>query len=53
MDGVWRFERKGTRLVVTIEPFVGLKAKVRRAAGEEAERIAGFMERELELRWTA
>jgi hypothetical protein len=51
MDGVWRFDQKGKRLVVTIEPFVGLKAKVKRAAGEEAERIAAFMERELELKW--
>jgi hypothetical protein len=51
MDGVWPFERKGKRLVVTIEPFVGLKANVRRVAGEEAERIARFMERELELKW--
>jgi winged helix DNA-binding protein len=51
MDGVWRFDRNGKRVVVTIEPFVSLKAKVKRAAGEEAERIAAFMERELELKW--
>jgi hypothetical protein len=51
MDGVWRFDRKGKRVVVTIEPFVALKAKAKRAAGEEAERIAEFMERELELKW--
>jgi len=51
MDGVWRFDRNGKRVVVTIEPFVALKAKVKHAAGEEAERIAEFMERELELIW--
>ncbi len=51
MDGVWRFDQKGKRVVVTIEPFVALKAKVKRVAGEEAERIAAFMERELELNW--
>ena len=51
MDGVWRFDQKGKRLVVTIEPFVALKTKVKRAAAEEAERVAAFMERELELNW--
>jgi hypothetical protein len=40
-------------MVVKIEPFVGVKPKVKRAAGEEAERIAAFMERELELIWIA
>ena len=42
---------EGKRVAVTIEPFVALKAKVKRAAGEEAERIAAFMERKLELKW--
>jgi Winged helix DNA-binding domain len=53
MDGVWRFNRTGKRVVVTIEPFVPSRVKVKRAAGEEAERIAAFMERELELKWIA
>lgn len=51
MDGIWRFDRKGKRLVIAIEPFVELKAKVKRAAADEAERIAEFMERPLALEW--
>jgi hypothetical protein len=49
LDGVWRFDRKGKRLAVTIEPFTTLPARVRRAAAEEAERLARFMGRDLEL----
>jgi len=51
MEGVWRHEARGRRLVVTIEPFAGPPARVRRAAEAEAERLAAFSGAELELRW--
>jgi hypothetical protein len=51
MDGIWRFDHKGKRLAITVEPFVGLKTKVKRAAAEEAERLAEFMGKPLELTW--
>ncbi|HEY6707735.1 MAG TPA: winged helix DNA-binding domain-containing protein, partial [Actinomycetota bacterium] len=52
MEGVWRQEARGRRLVVTIEPFAGPPpARVRRAAEAEAERLAAFSGAELELRW--
>ena len=43
MQGTWRHERKGSRVEVTIEPFVQLPAWVRKAAGNEAERLAKFL----------
>jgi hypothetical protein len=52
MDGTWRQERKGRRLLVAIEPFAGpLPAWARRAAEAEAERLAAFTGGELELSW--
>ena len=43
MAGVWRHERKGRRLAVTVEPF-GRLAKARRAAVQaEAERLAAYL----------
>jgi hypothetical protein len=52
LEGVWRQEAKGRRLVVTIEPFAGPPpARVGRAAEAEAERLAAFSGAELELRW--
>jgi Winged helix DNA-binding domain len=52
MDGTWRQEAKGRRLLVTIEPFTGPPpAWARRAAEAEAERLAAFTGGELELRW--
>jgi hypothetical protein len=52
MDGTWRQETKGRRLLVTIEPFTGPPpAWARRAAEAEAERLAAFTGGELELRW--
>jgi hypothetical protein len=52
MDGTWRHERKGPRLLVTIEPFAGpLPAWARRAAAAEAERLAAWSGGELELSW--
>ncbi|MGH2534449.1 MAG: winged helix DNA-binding domain-containing protein [Thermomicrobiales bacterium] len=51
MEGVWRHERKGRRLVVQIEPFAKQPGWVRAAAEAEAERLAGFLGGELELGW--
>jgi hypothetical protein len=52
MDGVWKFERKGNRLLVQIEPFGDQPGWVREAAEDEAQRLAAFMDRRLELTWT-
>ena len=51
MEGVWRHELKGDRLVVGIEPFADQPGWVRRAAEEEGERLARFVGGELELDW--
>jgi hypothetical protein len=51
MDGVWRQEAKGRRLRVTIEPFTTLPALARRAAADEAERLAAWSGTQLELDW--
>ncbi|MDE3197477.1 MAG: AlkZ family DNA glycosylase [Acidobacteriota bacterium] len=51
MMGVWSFARKTKSLAVTVEPFVRYKTNWRRAVGEEAERLADFMDRKLELKW--
>lgn len=49
--GVWRHERKGKRLDVVVEPFGRVSARVRKAAGEEAERLARFLGGSLSVRW--
>jgi hypothetical protein len=52
MDGTWRQERKGRRLLIAVEPFTGpLPAWARRAAEAEAERLAACAGGELELSW--
>ena len=51
MDGVWRHEIKGNRVEVTIEPFIKTPSWARRAAGEEAERLAAFLGRALTVAW--
>ncbi|MDQ3979058.1 MAG: winged helix DNA-binding domain-containing protein [Actinomycetota bacterium] len=51
MDGVWRHERKGTRLAVTVEPFLDFPTKVRRGVEQEADRLAAFLGGGLELAW--
>ena len=53
MDGVWKHERKGKRLTVTIEPFGKLPKWARTGAEAEAERLAGFLGGELEVSWSA
>jgi hypothetical protein len=51
MDGVWNFQRRGKALHVTIEPFLAVPRRVKSAAEEEAERLAQYMRRTLELTW--
>ena len=51
MDGVWRHERSGRRVTVTIEPFVAVPAWARRAAEQEAERLAAYLGGSLDLTW--
>lgn len=53
MDGVWKHERKGSRLIVQIEPFLDLPTWARDAAEDEAESLAAFMGRRLDLSWIA
>ncbi len=53
MDGVWKHERKGKRLLVSVEPFGRLAPKVRKRVQAEAERLASFLGGELELTWAA
>lgn len=43
MEGTWRHEIKGSRIEVVIEPFVKAPVWVRRAAAQEAERLAAFL----------
>jgi hypothetical protein len=42
-DQVWGYERVGTRLTVTVEPFGKLSASRRRAIAEEADRLGRFL----------
>jgi uncharacterized protein YcaQ len=47
-QGVWRHQRKNGRLQVRIEPFAALSRRARAEAGEEAERLAAFLEAPLQ-----
>jgi hypothetical protein len=49
MHGIWRHEVKRSRVEVTVEPFVKLPVWVRRAVGEEAARLAKFLDCALDL----
>jgi hypothetical protein len=51
MEGIWRHEIKGSRVEVVIEPFVKAPVWVRRAAVQEAERLAAFLGCTLSLAW--
>jgi hypothetical protein len=51
MEGTWRHEIKGSRVEVVIEPFVKVPVWARRAAGQEAERLAAFLGCTLSLVW--
>ena len=51
MEGTWRHEIKGSRVEVAVEPFVDAPTWVRRAAAQEAERLAEFFDCELKFCW--
>lgn len=51
MDGVWKYEKKGNRVLVTIEPFATVSRQVKVGAEAEAERIAAFLGGKLDLVW--
>ena len=51
MQGTWRYEIKGGRVEVVIEPFAKLPPWVRRSVAEEAERLAQFLGCSLNLTW--
>ena len=51
MKGVWRHEIKGSRVEVSVEPFVKVPTWARRGAEEEAERLAAFLGGNLQLAW--
>ena len=51
MEGIWRHEIKGSRVEIVIEPFVKAPVWMRRAAGQEAERLAAFLGGALSLAW--
>jgi len=51
IEGVWRHERKGKRVVVDIEPFGAVPKWVARGAEQEADSLAAFLGGSLELAW--
>jgi hypothetical protein len=53
MQGTWRHQITGSRLTVVIEPFAKIPAWVRRAATQEAERLAAYLDCGLNLTWSS
>jgi hypothetical protein len=51
MQGVWRHEIKSSRVDVAVEPLVKTPVWVRRAAAQEAERLAAFLGGALSFAW--
>ena len=51
--GTWKHDSTSTRVRVEIQPFAAIPRWLRKAAEAEAERLARFLDRELELSWTA
>jgi uncharacterized protein YcaQ len=49
MVGVWKHERRGSRITVQVEPFVPLARSARPALEQEAERLATFLGGSLDL----
>ena len=43
MDGIWSYEKKSGRLLVTVEPFVKLPRWAAAAIDEESEKLAAFL----------
>jgi hypothetical protein len=53
IEGVWRHERHGRKLTVTIEPFARPSASVRAGVAAEAESLAAFLDCSLQkISWT-
>jgi hypothetical protein len=50
MDGIWSHQRNGRRLSVQIRPFVRMTRRVRDAVEVEAQRLAKFLDGELDLK---
>lgn len=51
MEGIWKYEPKGKRLLVEIEPFREQPDRVKPQVEAEAERLAAYLGGELELKW--
>jgi DNA glycosylase AlkZ-like len=51
IEGTWRHEIKGSGMKVAIEPLVKAPVWVKRAAAEEADRLATFLGCSLSLAW--
>lgn len=51
IDGVWSYDRDAKRLAVDVEPFAKPTPNVRKAVEAEAERVATFLDRPLDLTW--
>jgi hypothetical protein len=51
VEGVWRHERRGRRLRVTVEPFGRMGREVRAEAEEEVGGLATFLGGDLDLSW--
>jgi hypothetical protein len=52
MQAVWRYEARSTRVVVSVAPFDDLPKWAREGVEEEAEHLAGFVGRGVELVWS-
>jgi Winged helix DNA-binding domain len=52
MEGVWRHERKGRRLIVELEPFGRLPKWARAQLERETRRLGDFLGGELAVSWT-
>jgi len=53
IEGVWSYAKKGSWVIVEIEPFRKQPGWVRKGAEIEAERLAAYLGGALELRWSA
>jgi Winged helix DNA-binding domain len=51
IDGVWKYELRGGRLLIEIEPFGKLPVWARKQATAEAGRLAEYLGGDLELSW--
>jgi hypothetical protein len=50
-QGVWGFERRNRAVEVTVEPFGKLSAGVKKAIGEEVERLGRFLDAPAKVRY--